>query len=275
MSNTSMVSAEQWQLTEDKIKTLERAGIIPADTPPAQIAVFAEVCRRHNLDPFLKQVYLVGYAGKYSVIVGIDGFRSRAERTGLHAGTDEAKFNMTSGGQWKSAAELAPSVKTPTSATVTVYKVVGGVRVPFVHTALFAEFAQRGGKWPVMPYQMLAKVAESHALRKAFPEALSGLHTHEEIAAITDQVEPEARPETEEETLENEVKDAVIAILEAMDHTDKKACSKIIKFNWHTPDNLTADPEWKQLIIEKHQAEELDEKFLINYTEIHDHAEQE
>ena len=271
-----MVSAEQWALTDEKIKTLEQAGIIPAKTPPAQIAVFAEVCRRHNLDPFLKQVYLVSYSGKYSVIVGIDGFRSRAERTGIHAGTEEAKFNMNSRGEWQSAAEIVPSVKQPVSATVTVYKIVGGHRVPFTHTALYKEFAQGGGKWPTMPFQMLAKVAESHALRKAFPEALSGLYVEEEIGAITDTVEPEYREESEAERLEIEVKDAVVAILKGMDHTDMKAASKVIKANWHGTDNPEADPSWKQLVVEKFQAGELTEKFLINYTEIHeDHAQQE
>jgi phage recombination protein Bet len=258
MSNTSMVTADHFQLTADHLLILEQAGVIPRDTPPAQVAVFQEVCRSQNLNPFLKQIHLVGYGGKYSVITGIDGFRARAEATGLHAGTEEAKFNLTSTGEWKSPAELRGS-KNPISATVTVYKIIGGVRVPFTHTALFTEFSSGKQKWATMPFQMLAKVAESHALRKAFPGALSGLNVHEEVAAIQDTVTPDVREETEAEQRDNEHRESINATIKAMtDPTLRRKVSDALKSSWSNRD-------WSDPIRAKIDAGELTEAYLVRY----------
>ncbi len=58
---------------------------------------------------------------------------------------------------------------------------------PFVGTARFDEFRQlkKGGAlsymWQKMPHNQLAKCAEAAALRRAFPEPLSGLYVPEEL----------------------------------------------------------------------------------------------
>jgi hypothetical protein len=54
-----------------------------------------------------------------------------------------------------------------------------------------------------MPFQMIAKVAESFALRKAFNDKLTGLHIPEEMAAFNDEnngaiLNPEQEEELEE-----------------------------------------------------------------------------
>ena len=172
-----------WQLTNDNLRVLEQAGVIPRGTPPAQVSVFAEVARRHGLDPFTKEVHLVGYGGNYSVIVGINGLRGRASDTGLHAGTDDPQFNLQPNGDYHTLATLTKAKRMPETctATVTVYKMIGGQRVPFTATVAFAEFTTNKNKWATMPYQMIGKVAESHALRKAFPRQVSGLYLDEEM----------------------------------------------------------------------------------------------
>jgi phage recombination protein Bet len=245
-------------LTPDHIKTLEGAGVIPAGCPPDQVAVFAEVCRTQNLSPFLKQIYLVGYGGKYSVITGIDGYRACADRSGTHAGTDEAKYNLTSDGRYLSASECAAKHKVPVTATVTVYKIVGGVRVPYTHTAVFAEFSTGKQKWATMPFQMIAKVAESHALRKAFPVELAGLRTEEELGAIQGTVEPEYRERSPAEIELDECQEAIRTTLAAMDGDDKKAVGTALKARW-------ADTAWREPILAKYRGGEMDEKFLVNY----------
>lgn len=177
----SNITPAEWQLTNDNLKVLEQAGVIPKGCPPAQVTVFAEVSRRHGLDPFTKEVHLVGYGGNYSVIVGINGLRGRASDTGLHAGTDDPKFNLQPDGQYHTLSILAKSGKMPDTCTVTVYKMIAGQRVPFTATVAFKEFSTGRNKWAQMPYQMIGKVAESHALRKAFPRQVSGLYLDEEM----------------------------------------------------------------------------------------------
>lgn len=170
------------QLDTEQIKSLVQAGVIPKDTPPAQIAIFARVCAEANLSPFSKDIHLVGYAGKYSIITSINGFRKIASRTGLHAGTSDVKFDLQPNGQFKTAAQYNEGEK-PKTATVTVTKFVHGTLAEFTHTAVFKEFAG-SGMWGKMPFQMIGKVAEAFALRKAFGDAMADLFVEEEIDAI-------------------------------------------------------------------------------------------
>jgi phage recombination protein Bet len=186
------------ELQPAHLKELEAAGIIPQATPTAQLFIFAKICTDKRLSPFSKQIHLTRYntreGMKYSIIVGIDGYRSLAARTGLHAGTEDAKFDVMPDGSYKTAAELIAAGKKPVSATVTVYKVLSsGLRASFSHTAVLSEF-QGQQKWQSMPFQMLAKVAEAFALRKAFPDELAGLSITEEEHAYTDtqQDQPDA-----------------------------------------------------------------------------------
>jgi phage recombination protein Bet len=186
------------ELQPAHLKELEAAGIIPQATPTAQLFIFAKICTDKRLSPFSKQIHLTRYntreGMKYSIIVGIDGYRSLAARTGLHAGTEDAKFDVMPDGSYKTAAELIAAGKKPVSATVTVYKILSsGLRASFSHTAVLSEF-QGQQKWQSMPFQMLAKVAEAFALRKAFPDELAGLSITEEEHAYTDtqQDQPDA-----------------------------------------------------------------------------------
>jgi len=176
------------EMSGKDIETLVQGGIIPKDTPPAQVALFSETCRRQKLDPFKKQIYLVGYGGKYSTIVGIDGMRAKASRTGLFAGCDDAKFDLQPNGNFETAEQLARINKKPTTCTITVYKAIGGMRCPFTKTVVFNEYcpSSPSGKWGSMPFNMIAKCAEAAALRMAFAEETAGLNIEEEVHAMQD-----------------------------------------------------------------------------------------
>ena len=184
----SALQVSEKNLTQTDIQTLEQAGVIPKGTPPAQISVFSRVCSEKQLSPFSKQIHLTRYgsgdAARYSIITGIDGYRSLSARTGIHAGTDDAKFDVQPDGSFKTAAQLIEAQKLPKSATVTVYKVIAGQRCAFTHTAIFVEFSTNQQKWATMPFQMIAKVAEAFALRKAFPDELAGVSVEEEMGAF-------------------------------------------------------------------------------------------
>lgn len=188
-------------LTPEQITTLAQAAVIPFDTPPAIVEVFATACKQHNLSPFKKEIYLVKYnssqGAQYHNIVGIDGLRIKAARTGQHAGIDDPKYNVQANGGFDTAAMVKASGKLPVSCTVSVYRMVSGARCPFTATVLFDEYypavaaAAAGGKQAfskaaTMPFNMIAKCAEAKALKMAFSDELTGLHIEEEAAAFED-----------------------------------------------------------------------------------------
>lgn len=199
------------QITQEQIKVLAQAGIIPANTPPPQIEVFIHTCNKLGLDPFTKEVHLVAYrnykTGEYqfSTIVGIHGLEKKAASSGMFAGVDVPKFNMTASGQWMSMAEVAASKKLPISCSVTVYKLMGGTRVPFTAEVLWSEYGnEKNPNWSSRPMHMLTKVAKSHALRMAFPNETHGLHVEEEMSAMSEEtptsIEISSTPKGKEQT---------------------------------------------------------------------------
>lgn len=158
-----------------------------------ELKMFLYVCQRTGLDPFTKQVHLVprwdGKLGKEvrGVIVGIDGLRSIAERTGLYAGNtdpilgDRIEITYKEGQKGK---EVEKKMEVPSQATATVKKIVQGLVCDFTATAKWSEYypGDRGGiMWRKMPDNMLGKCAEAKALRKAFPAVMAGLYVAEEM----------------------------------------------------------------------------------------------
>ena len=150
-------------------------------TPP-EVQFFGEVCKRVGLDPFKRQIHAVQrWDAKEKRMVwtyqtGIDGYRAIANSTGAYAGSDEPRFMPED--------ESTPN---PRKATVTVWKLVSGTRVPFTASARWEEYVQTtkegspNSMWRKMPYGQLSKCAEALALRKAFPERLSGIYTEDEM----------------------------------------------------------------------------------------------
>lgn len=185
---------QNYELSSQDLQTLAQAGVIPADTPKAMVNVFATACKLHGLSPFKKEIYLTRYFSKkqnqyiYSNIVGIDGLRAKADRTGQLAGKDDARFDVMPDGSYKTAVQLIAEKKTPTTCTVTVYRIVSGHRVPFTKTVIFNEYrpAIPSDKWLSMPFNMIEKCAEAAALRMGFASETAGLHIEEESAAIKD-----------------------------------------------------------------------------------------
>lgn len=152
-------------MSEWTVEKLKEAKIEGTQDALKQLA---HMCNRSGLDPIAKQIYAIKRGGRYSIETGIDGFRAIAEKSGQYLGS---KIEWAEGNDGK-----------PLSATATVTKVIGNVTGEFQHTVQWSEFGSNMHMWKKMPHQMLGKVAESHALRKAFPSLMSGLYTAEEMA---------------------------------------------------------------------------------------------
>lgn len=188
------VVVHETRMGQEQLDLLKRT--LATDLTNDEFSLFAQVCQRTGLDPFMKQIYAVkrgrGNDRKMVLQVGIDGYRLIADRTGKYAGSDDAEFEGTT---------KCESKDVPAMARVTVWKLVGGLRVAFSASARWAEYYPGeggvGAMWRKMPHVMLAKVAEALALRKAFPAELSGLYTQEEMDQAGDVVDvPSAQHES-------------------------------------------------------------------------------
>lgn len=154
------------------------------------IEVFLAQCQRTQLDPVARQIYCIKRGNKWGVQISIDGARLVAERSGGYEG--QTPVEWTADGMSWSQVWLSP--EPPAAARVGVYR--AGFREALYAVARWDSYAvyndvwengRRTGAralspmWAKMPDLMLGKVAEMLALRKAFPQDLSGLYSTEEM----------------------------------------------------------------------------------------------
>ena len=187
---TEMVLARGLEFTDDQRAMIR--GTFARGASDDEFAVLMEIARARRLNPLFKQIHFVKRwtpnGDVWAVQVAIDGLRAIAERSGLYAGQDEPEFIENPDGTLKCA-------------KVKVYR--RDWPRPAVGVAFWNECVQTtrdkqtnkdraNAMWSKMPHVMLAKVAEAFALRKAFPEDMAGLYTHDEMGHPADVIESTA-----------------------------------------------------------------------------------
>jgi phage recombination protein Bet len=181
------ISPEQTTWNDKQLATLRHLGVEAATE--ADLGVFFHECARTGLDPFTRQIYMIGRwsqnGTKYTIQTGIDGYRL----IGRRAATERRETISLAAPQWANNKGEWLDVWSkhwgaPLAARITIHR----HGQPFTAVALYDEYAQtkRDGTptqmWAQRPAGQLAKCAEALVWRMAFPQDLSGLYTSEEMA---------------------------------------------------------------------------------------------
>lgn len=143
-------------------------------------AIFEGMMRGFSFKDFLeKNVYAIPYGQTYSLVNSIDYTRKIAMRSGL-AGKSEPIFEEDETGA-------------PKSCKITIKRHANGTMGEYTAKVYFKEYSTGRNLWVTKPHTMIAKVAEMHALRSAFPEEMAQVYVEEEFEKETETLPTEEK----------------------------------------------------------------------------------
>lgn len=202
MTTTALaIREDQSQFDDSQRQALVTLGV-DEGCPPAMLQIYLNYAQRTQLDPFQRQIYLIGRkdgaaskkAGhdvlKYTIQTGIDGFRVIARRA-----ADRARVGYSEeSAQWCGEDEVWRDVwlksEPPAAARFVICRGDGERFTGLAHWAEYAETEWEStkpkGMWKSRGAGQLIKCAEALALRKAFPNDLGGMYTDDEMAHTED-----------------------------------------------------------------------------------------
>ena len=189
--------------------TLEGGQVLSATTVKNYIApgatdqevlYFIELCKAQKLNPFVRDAYLVKYGNQPAqIIVGKDVFLKKAGENPNFNGLKAGIVVVDKNGDVK---EREGSLKVPGD------ELIGGWCEVYLKNREYPtkclvsldEYIQKkkdgtvNSMWSSKPCTMIRKVAQSQALREAFPNELRGLYEKEEMGIDTKLPEKEIIP---------------------------------------------------------------------------------
>jgi phage recombination protein Bet len=157
-------SPEQLQLITDTVAK---------NATPLELKLFLHRCNILELDPLKPgQIHFIKYGtSPGTVVVGIEGFRSKAARTGHHVSTTR--------GVTRDGANIICGW-----AKVKRRDLHGEVQEYYEESPMSEYFNDKNPSWRKMPETMIKKVAEAACLRMAYPDDLGGVYIQEEEPII-------------------------------------------------------------------------------------------
>lgn len=133
-----------------------------------EVMMFIALCKYQNLNPFLREAYLIKYGTeKATMVVGKETFLKRAVKNPRYKGHETG---ISQDGQKAWAKVYVEGYQVPISIEVDFSEYVGVKKDGTINRM-----------WQSKGRTMLKKVALVQALREAFPEDFGGMYTPEEI----------------------------------------------------------------------------------------------
>ena len=173
--------------SEDEIRLIR--SLLPDGATDTDLKLLLTYSQRTGLDPLLRQVWLNKRRGKPGQpIATIDGLRTVAVRSGEYLGQTKPEW-AGADGVWH---DVWTEDKPPAAARIGVYR--KGFAEPLYAVARYSDYVQMmstdhglspNSMWQKMAANQTLKCAEALALRKAFPEVLSGIYSEDEMAQAT------------------------------------------------------------------------------------------
>ena len=173
-------------LTADTVRNYLTSG--NGKVSDQEVIMFIELCKAQKLNPFVRDAYLVKMGDKYpaQIIVGKDVFIKRASENPNFNGMKAGIVILDKSGQIQ---EREGALKLPGEELVGGWCEVYLKDKDYPTKALvsFEEYAQKkndgtlNSMWSSKGATMIRKVAQSQALREAFPNELRGLYQQEEM----------------------------------------------------------------------------------------------
>lgn len=187
-----------FSMTAEKIQLLKDTMCQGATDAEFELAMV--VIKRMQLDPFARQIAFIKRWNSdlrrevMTPMVTIDGARLLAERTGKYGG-QLGPWWCGADGVWQ---DIWLKKEPPAAARVGVIRT--DWREPLYAVARFDAYAahKKDGEltsmWNGMADILIAKCAESLALRRAFPTELSGIYSDDEMGQADNPDSPSPRP---------------------------------------------------------------------------------
>ena len=192
---SEMIRMEKWEAngimlseTRDSIRRLLK---INDEVPQVDVDLFIKLCQAQGLNPFIGDAYLVAFYSKKnsrwetSNITGRYVFLKRAEADPSYRGHENGVLVLRDGKVVEEDGAFILKGDTLVGGYARVYR--GDRDYPISKRVLLSEYRQDNPFWRNKTATMICNTPLRQALRDAFPSALAGLYTAEEISLDTDQ----------------------------------------------------------------------------------------
>jgi len=168
---------------KENLQTLLATTFKGLTQPLAEQAMLEGMIRGFDIKNFLeKDVYATPFKDSYALVTSIGYSRKIGMRSG-QVGKSEPRFELDTNGN-------------VLSCSITVKRKVGDYVGDYSSLVFFKEYTTGKNLWASKPMTMIAKVAEMHALRMAFPEELSQAYIEEEYQQDVIEITP-GKPDLE------------------------------------------------------------------------------